>query len=77
MPDQVPEAIKAERVSKIEELCERLHDAFISANKGLTERVLWESTNRKGMMEGYTGNYIRLTRPYDPAKVGNLEEIII
>ena len=29
------------------------------------------------MMEGYTGNYIRLTRPYDPAKVGTLEEVII
>ena len=29
------------------------------------------------MMEGYTGNYIRLTRPFDSDKVGNLEEIII
>ena len=77
MPGQVPEAVKAERVAKLEELCGRLHDEFVSANKGLTERVLWESTNRKGMMEGYTGNYIRLTRPFDAERVGMLEEVTI
>lgn len=77
MPGQVPESVKSERVAKLEELCGRLHDEFFVANKGLTERVLWESTNRKGMMEGYTGNYIRLTRPFDAERVGMLEEVTI
>ena len=29
------------------------------------------------MMEGYTGNYIRLTRPFDAERVGMLEEVTI
>ena len=41
------------------------------------ERVLWESTVHDGMMEGYTGNYIRISRPYDPALVGTLTDIVI
>ena len=36
-----------------------------------------ESTVRDGMMEGYTGNYIRIARPYDPALVNTLVDIVI
>ena len=30
-----------------------------------------------GMMGGYSGNYIRVTRPYDPGKVNTIEDIIL
>ena len=77
MPDQVQDSIKTERVARLEALCAELHDAFVAENKGLPERVLWESSVKDGMMAGYTGNYIRLERPFDPARVNTLEEIII
>ena len=32
---------------------------------------------RKGMMEGYTGNYIRVEREYDPALVNKLVDVIL
>ena len=76
-PDQVPEAVKAERVKVLEALCERLHDEFIEANRGIREKVLWESKEKDGTMSGFTGNYIRITRPYDPALSGTITEITI
>ena len=77
MPDQVPEQVKAERVARLEELCARLHSEFVEANRGIRERVLFESKEKDGSMSGYTGNYIRITRPYDADLVGKLTEVII
>lgn len=77
MPDQVPEAEKHRRVAVVEELCARLHAEFIEANRGVREKVLFESTDRDGFMEGYTGNYIRVSRPFDPSLVGQLVEVVL
>ena len=77
MPDQVQDSLKTERVARLEALCEDLHAAFVAANRGLPERVLWESSVKGGLMFGYTGNYIRVEKPYDPALVNQLEDIII
>ena len=77
MPGQVEESVKHHRVAVLEELCARLSAEFREANRGVHERVLFESTEHDGMMEGYTGNYIRIVRPYDPALVGTLVDIVI
>lgn len=77
MPGQVPEQVKAERVARLEALCEKLHSEFTEANRGIREKVLFESKEKDGSMSGYTGNYIRITRPYDEALVGRLTEVII
>ena len=77
MPGQVPEAEKHRRVAVVEELCARLHAEFIEANRGVREKVLFESTDRDGFMEGYTGNYIRVSRPFDPSLVGQLVEVVL
>lgn len=76
-PDQVQDRIKTARTERLEALSTELHAAFIAANRGLPEQVLWESTDHAGMMSGYTGNYIRLERPYDPALVGTLTDVTI
>ena len=77
MPGQVDEATKKHRVAVLETLCRSLHEDFRAQNRGIRERVLFESTLRGGMMEGYTGNYIRITRPYDPALINTLVDIVI
>ncbi len=77
MPGQVPEQVKAERVARLEALCEKLHSEFVEANRGIREKVLFESKEKDGSMGGYTGNYIRITRPYNEALVGRLTEVII
>ena len=75
--DQVQDCVKTKRVQMLEELCQELHEQFTKDNKGITEKVLFESTDKKGMMEGYTGNYIRISQPYDPEKIGKIVEVII
>ena len=75
--DQVQDSVKTRRVQMLEELSARLHEEFINANKGVAEKVLFESSDRKGMMQGYTGNYIRISRPYDPALIDKIIDIII
>ncbi len=75
--DQVQDSLKTERVARLEELCAQLHQGFVSANKGLQETVLWESSVKNGLMGGYTGNYIRVERPFDPDRVNQLEEMTL
>ena len=77
MPDQVQDSVKTERVARLEALCAQLHDTFVVENKGLPEKVLWESSVKDGLMAGYTGNYIRVEKPYDPALVNQIEAIIL
>ena len=76
-PDQVQDSIKTERVARLEALCAELHAQFVSANAGLPEKVLWESSVKDGLMGGYTGNYIRLERPFDPSRVNTIEKVVI
>ena len=75
--DQVQDSVKTQRVQMLEELSAQLHEEFIAANKGVAEKVLFESTDRQGMMEGYTGNYIRISQPYDPELIGKIVDVII
>ena len=77
MEGQVDEAEKKRRVAELEELCARLHNGFVEANRGVREKVLFESSRKGAMMEGYTGNYIRVSRPYDKALVNTLVDIIL
>ncbi len=77
MPDQVQESVKTRRVEALEELCSKLHSEFCQANKGRKLPVLFESTEKDGMMFGYTDNYIRVERPFDKELIGNIKEEIL
>ncbi len=75
--DQVQDCVKTKRVEMLEALCEELHKEFVEANRGVSEKVLFESTDRKGMMEGYTGNYIRVSREFDPELIGKIVDVVL
>ena len=75
--NQVQDCVKTKRVQMLEELCRQLHDEFVKSNQGVKEKILFESTDRKGMMEGYTGNYIRISRAYDEKLIGKIVDIVI
>ena len=77
MPGQVSEEEKKSRVTVLEELCTRLHGEFVEENRGVAEKVLFESACKDGMMEGYTGNYIRVRRPYDKSLVNTIVDITL
>lgn len=75
--DQVKDSVKTERVARLEELCAALHSDFLRLNKGRHSEVLWESDVKDGLMGGYSGNYIRVERPYDPRLVNTVESVIL
>ena len=75
--DQVQDCVKTKRVEMLEALCDSLHRDFVEANRGVKETVLFEDDCKDGIMGGYTGNYIRVERPWDPTLAGKLTEVIL
>ena len=77
MPGQVSEQEKKARVQALELLCDKLHGEFCEANRGRREQVLFESTNKDGKMFGYSRNYIKVERDFDPSLVGQIVDVIL
>ncbi len=75
--DQVQDSVKTRRVELLENLSRSLHDEFVESHKGLRCHVLFESSEKDGMMSGYTENYIRVERPYDSGLTGKIVEMEI
>ncbi len=77
MPGQVQESVKTARVEMLEQLCEQLHADFIGSNKGLVSKVLFEQKTAGGMAEGWSENYIRVTRPWRDDIINSIEEVVL
>ena len=75
--DQVQDCVKTKREEMLEAPCDSLHREFVDANRGVKETVLFEDDCKNGIMGGYTGNDIRVEKPWDPALAGKLTEVIL
>ena len=75
MPNKVQSRISTERVSRLEELSDRLHKQFAEKYFGSVRTALFESTEHDGMMYGYTDNYLRVVVPYDASKVNTITAV--
>ncbi|MBL7924221.1 MAG: tRNA (N(6)-L-threonylcarbamoyladenosine(37)-C(2))-methylthiotransferase MtaB [Bacteroidia bacterium] len=72
MPEVVPQAVRKERNRILRNLsAKKLHD-FTMYHLGDVFPVLFEEENNKGMMHGYTSNYIRVEQAYDPESVNKI-----
>jgi len=74
---QVQDSVKTQRAAILDELCKRLHSEFIASCTGMNAKVLFESTDKNGMMGGYTQNYIRVERPYNMDSVGKVVDVVL
>lgn len=72
MPNKVQSRISTERVERLEELSKRLHKSFSERYLGTEREVLFESTDRDGLMYGYTDNYLRVSAPYDSERINTI-----
>lgn len=75
--DQVQDCVKTKRVAMLEDLCKSLNEEFISSQKGVCERVLFEDSNNNGIISGYTGNYIKVEREWDDKLAGKIVEVTL
>ncbi|WP_111591937.1 tRNA (N(6)-L-threonylcarbamoyladenosine(37)-C(2))-methylthiotransferase MtaB [Chitinophaga dinghuensis] len=60
----VPVNVRHERNKMLRNLSHKKLQFFTEQHIGQTRKVLFESHNKDGMMEGYTDNYIKITTPF-------------
>jgi threonylcarbamoyladenosine tRNA methylthiotransferase MtaB len=65
MNEAVPAEIRQNRTKTLRTLSYRKMQAFTEKFIGTKRKVLFESRNKNGMMEGYTDNYIKVTVPFN------------
>ena len=75
--EKIPIPMRHEHTARLLELSEKKHKAFIDSQLGKTRPVLWESTAHGDNMQGWSDNYIRVARPYDPLLVNTIESITL
>ena len=63
----VPMNIRHDRNKRLRNLSYQKMQYFSNRHIGETRKILFESKNKNGMLEGYTDNYIKITVPYNEA----------
>ncbi|MBS1754613.1 MAG: tRNA (N(6)-L-threonylcarbamoyladenosine(37)-C(2))-methylthiotransferase MtaB [Ferruginibacter sp.] len=64
MKPVVPVNIRHSRNKRLRNLSYQKMQYFTNLHIGQTRKVLFESKNKNGMLEGYTDNYIKVATPY-------------
>lgn len=75
MPDVVPGSTRADRSKMLHILSDKKRRKFYQDHLGTEASVLFENDVEDGMMHGFTENYIRVTAPYDPALVNEVQRV--
>lgn len=72
MKPVVPVSVRQERNKVLRNLSYQKQQYFNSLHAGQTRKVLFESAEKNGIMEGYTDNYIKIQTPYRQEWVNQL-----
>ncbi|HET6766534.1 MAG TPA: tRNA (N(6)-L-threonylcarbamoyladenosine(37)-C(2))-methylthiotransferase MtaB, partial [Chitinophagaceae bacterium] len=70
----IPMNVRHERNKSLRNLSYMKMQHFVQQHNGQTRKVLFEGHENKGMMEGYTDNYIKITTPYRQEWVNEIVE---
>ena len=73
----VPQKERERRSKVLHAISAKKTEAFYKEHQGYEGTVLWESAQKDGLMYGFTENYIKVSCPYDRAKVNTFERIIV
>lgn len=71
----VPKKERERRSKELHRISEEKLSQFYAEHRGRKAMVLWESKKVGDEMAGWTDNYIRVTRPYDRARINQFEEV--
>ena len=77
MADRVPLGVRQDRVTRLRNLSEKKRRQFAESQLGQTRQVLFEAEDRKGWMQGFTENYVKVQAPYDPLLVNTLSPVLL
>ena len=77
MKDVVPVKVRMERGEMLRGLSEKKRMAFYREHLGTRRPVLFEEEERRGVMFGFTDNYIKVATDYDPLLVNTVAEVTL
>jgi threonylcarbamoyladenosine tRNA methylthiotransferase MtaB len=77
MKDVVPVKVRMERGEMLRGLSEKKRMAFYRKHLGTRRPVLFEEEERRGVMFGFTDNYIKVATDYDPLLVNTVSEVTL
>ena len=70
MDGVVPPAERSRRSKMLRSLSAKKRRAFYQSQLGTEQSVLFEGENKRGYIHGFTGNYVKVKTPWDPALTG-------
>ena len=73
----VPQKERERRSKQLHAISAKKTETFYKEHEGYEALVLWESSKKDGLMYGFTENYIKVSCPYDRAKVNTFERITV
>ncbi len=73
----VPQKERERRSKQLHAISAQKTEAFYKEHEGYQALVLWESSKKDGLMYGFTENYIKVSCPYNRAKVNTFERITV
>jgi len=76
LPYSVDANVRAKRSKLLRLLSSRKKATFYERNVGSIQDVLFESEEKDGFIEGFSSNYIRFRRPWDPNLIGTIVKSI-
>ncbi len=75
MGEVVPMNERKRRNEMLRILSEKKRRSFYAQHLGSTRSVLWESEADGMHMQGFTDNYVKVKRPYDPKRANAIETV--
>ena len=69
----VPVEIRRKRNQVLQLLSAKKRKTFYETFIGTERAILWEGSEKQGIMHGLTDNYIKVTANYNPNQVGQIE----
>ncbi len=73
----VPKKVRAKRSKMLRGLSVKKRRFFYESQLGNTTKVLFESENKEGYINGFTENYVKVKSPWNPALVNTIHQITL
>ena len=75
MGEVVPKKVRSKRSKMLRGLSAKKRRAFYESQLGTLRTVLFEGENKKGYINGFTENYVKVKAPWDPELVNTLHQV--
>lgn len=69
----VPIGVRQERTNQLRMLSEKKKRAFYQLFAGESRKVLWEASETEGRMLGYSDNYVRVSKKWNPDQINTVQ----